>query len=115
MRPKRRDRLLGHGGDGGLVGDVGEMHERARAGRLDLLGHAFGLLARRPRIDDHCCAFAREGQRHRPADAPHAAGDDGDLTLESLFLVQQFLPRQPSGCGNWRLAPIQGRMPARLS
>ena len=107
------DRLLGHGGDGGLVGDVGKMHERARAGRLDLLRHALGLLPRGASIDDHRRAFAREGQRHGPADAPHAAGDDGDLAFESLFLEStQFLP---VARGNWRLGPIQGRMPAGLS
>ena len=91
--PEGRDRLVRHGCDGGLVGDVGEMHERARAGRLDLLRHAFGLLPRGAGVDDHRRALAREGQRHGAADAPHAAGDDGDLTFESVFLVQQFLHR----------------------
>src|SRR5205823_4376727 len=60
---------------------VGRLCPGLAACRADLVDH----LVERPLAaadDDHACAFARQVQRSRAADARATAGDDGDLSVE---------------------------------
>jgi hypothetical protein len=63
---------------------------------LGLGGHRLDLVALSRRRDDHAQARFREAQRHRPADAASAAGDDRH-------------PRMERRCGHQALETVEKR------
>ena len=76
-------RLLDEGVDGLGGGHVGGHGERAAAA-LAHPGRDVGQLAPRAGGEDHRRALVGEGLRHRAADAPAGARDDGRLPVERL-------------------------------
>jgi hypothetical protein len=93
-------RHVEHAVDGGLIGNVGEVDERASAGGFEFRGGRLGFLARGARIDDDRSPVAGKSQSDGLADAPHAAGDDRDMPFKR-FLRQAEPPlffRPITGC-----------------
>ena len=85
---------LDHGGDGGLVGDIGGHGDRLGAALFELgdRGERFGLVASDDR--DRGAGF-RQSAGHAEPDAAIAAGDDGHLAAE---IEQLSLPLLLSDC-----------------
>ena len=81
IRPSSRFDALDHGGDGGLVGDVGGHGDRPDAA-LPELGDRRARLRFIASDDGDSGAGFRKPARHAEADAAIAAGDDRDLATE---------------------------------
>ena len=81
-RPSSRAMALQHALDGGAVGDIGAHGRRPPAEPADRLRD--GVCFRRARrvVHGHVGAGFSESERNSPADAPRAAGDEGDAAGE---------------------------------